>query len=174
MHSVPTTEAIFHCMGREGVHLEGPPPVFCVSSQSHQLSESDNQFSVICPTSTLTPNKAENGPQGQSGSSYSRCSRTPFKMGLGQSFNVPGGTGMHCGSLTPVISVTRSQQVTSSRWYQPAPFSPLPLQGLDPLSAKQAAKIYQLATEYQALGSDLAKQFQTICELEATNHTIFF
>ena len=39
---------------------------------------------------------------------------------------------------------------------------PLTLQGLDPLSAKQAAKIYQLATECQSLGSDLVKQFQTL------------
>ena len=97
---------------------------------------------------------------------------TPFKPGLGGSFNVPGGTGMGCGSLTPVTSVTGLQQVTSSRWHQPVSFSPLTLQGLDPLSTKQAAKIYQLATECQALGSDLAKWFQTICELEATHRTI--
>ena len=97
---------------------------------------------------------------------------TPFKMGLSRSFNIPGDAGMCCGSLTPVTSVARSQQVTTRRWHHPVPFSPLPLQGLDPLSTEQAAKIYQLATECQALGSDLAKQFQTICRLKASHHTI--
>ena len=42
-------------------HLEGPPPVFHASSQSHQLSESDNQFSFTCPTSASTPNRTESG-----------------------------------------------------------------------------------------------------------------
>ena len=41
---------------------------------------------------------------------------------------------------------------------------------MDTLNAEQAAEVYQLATECQALGSDLAKQFQTLCRLEATHH----
>ena len=94
---------------------------------------------------------------------------TPFETGLRGSFNIPGDTGMCHGSLTPVTSVARSQQVTSSGWHHPAPFSPLPLQGLDPLSTEQATKIYQHATECKALGSDLAKWFQTICGLEASH-----
>ena len=52
------------------------------------------------------------------------------------------------------------------------PFSPLPLQGLDPLSTEQATEIYQLATECQALGSGLAKWFQTICGLKVSHHTM--
>ena len=96
----------------------------------------------------------------------------PFKIGLSGSFNIPGDPGMHHGNLTPVTSVTGLQQVTSSRWHHPVPFSLLPLQGLDPLSAEQATKIYQLATECQALGSDLAKWFQTICELKASHQTV--
>ena len=51
------------------------------------------------------------------------------------------------------------------------PLSPLTLPGLDPLNAKQATEIYQLATECQALGSDLAKWFQTLCRLKATHRT---
>ena len=93
-------------------------------------------------------------------------------MALSRSFNIPGGAGMHRSSLTPETSVTGLQQVTSSRWQHPAPFSPLPLQGLDPLSTEQAAKIYQLATECQALGSDLAKWSQTICRLKASHNTM--
>ena len=152
-------------------HLEGPLQVFHASSQRHQLSESDDQFSFTCPTSASTPNRTESGLQGRSVSSDCRCSMTPFEMGLSGSFNIPGDVGMCCCSLTPVTSDARLQQVTSSGWHHPAPFSPLPLQGLDPLSAKQAAKIYQLATECQALGSDLAKWFQTICRLKASHHT---
>ena len=93
----------------------------------------------------------------------------PLQTGIKRSFNIPGDTGMCCSSLTPVNSIARLQQVTSSGWHPHAPFSPLALQGLDPLSAEQAAEIYQLATECQALGSDLAKQFQTICGLEASH-----
>ena len=96
----------------------------------------------------------------------------PFETELSGSFNIPGDAGMHCSSLTPATSVTGSQQVTSSGWHHPAPFSPLPLQGLDSLSTKQATEIYQLATECQALGSDLAKWFQTICGLKASHHTM--
>ena len=76
---------------------------------------------------------------------------------------------MSHGSLTPVTSVAGLQQVTSSRWHHPAPFSSLPLQGLDPLSTEQATEIYQLAIECQTLGCDLAKQFQTICRLKASH-----
>ena len=153
-------------------HLEGPPLVFHASSQSHQLSESDNQFSFTGPTSALTPNRTESGLCGRSVSSDSRHFMTPFKMGLSRNFNIPGDAGIHCVSLTPVTSVARSQQVTSSRWHHPAPFSSLPLQGLDPLSAEQAAEIYHLSTECQALGSDLAKRFQTICRLKASHHAM--
>ena len=52
------------------------------------------------------------------------------------------------------------------------PFSPFTLQSLDPLSTEQATEIYQLATECQALGSDLAKWFQTTCRFKATHHTV--
>ena len=97
---------------------------------------------------------------------------TPFEPGLSGSFNIPSDAGMRYSSLTPVTSIAGLQQVTSSRWHPPAPFSSLALQGLDPLSTEQAAKIYQLTTECQALGSDLAKWFQTICRLKALHHAM--
>ena len=43
---------------------------------------------------------------------------------------------------------------------------------MDTLSTEQATEVYWLATECQAMGSDLAKQFQTLCGLEATHHTM--
>ena len=125
MGSIPITEAILHRTGGEGAPSEGPPQVFRASSKSCQLSKSDNQFSFTCPTSASTPNRTENGLQGRSVSSDGRCSVTPLEMVLSRSFNIPGDAGMHCSSLTPATSVAGSQQVTSSGWHHPAPFSPL-------------------------------------------------
>ena len=152
-------------------HLEGPSMVFCASSQSHQLSKTDDQFSFVCPTSTSTPNKMESGFYALSTSSDSRHSMTPLEMGLSRSFSIQSYAGVCHGSITPVTSVTRSQQVTSSGWQPTVPFSPLTLQGMDTLSTEQAAEVYQFATECQALGSDIAKWFQTPCRLEAMHHT---
>ena len=92
---------------------------------------------------------------------------TPFEMGLSGSFSIPSYAGVHHSSITLATSVARLQQVTSSGWHLPALFSPLTLQGMDTLSTEQATEVYQLTTECQALGSDLPKQFQTLCMLEA-------
>ena len=51
------------------------------------------------------------------------------------------------------------------------PLSPFTLQGLDPLNTKQVAEIFQLATECQTLGSELAKWFQALCGLEVSHHS---
>ena len=95
---------------------------------------------------------------------------TPFETGLGGSFSIPGSIGICRGSLTPATSVSGSQHITSSGWHQDMPLSPVTLLGLDPLNAKQTTGIYQLATECQTLGSELAKWFQTLCGLEASHH----
>ena len=42
--------------------LEEPPMVFHTSSQSHHLSESDEQLSFTCLTSASTPSKTTGGP----------------------------------------------------------------------------------------------------------------
>ena len=152
--------------------IEMPSLAFCASSQSHQLSKTDDQFSFVCPTSTSTPNKMESGLCARSASSDSRHPMTPFKMGLSGSFSIPSYAGVCHGSITPMTSVAGSQQVTSSRWHLPAPFSPLTLQGMDTISTEQATEVYQLATKCQGLGSDLAKRFQTLCRLEAMHHTL--
>ena len=95
---------------------------------------------------------------------------TPFETGLCGSFSIPSDTVIHCSSLTPATSVSRLQHITSSRWNQAAPLFPLTLQGLDPLNTEQTTGLYQLATECQTLGSELAKWFQTLCRLEASHH----
>ena len=83
------------------------------------------------------------------------------------SFSYPGPTGLGCGSVTPMTSVAGSQWVTSSMWQLSRPFSSALPPSTDTFSAGQAAEIYQLATECQALGMELAKQFQNLSGLEA-------
>ena len=95
---------------------------------------------------------------------------TPFETELGGSFGIPSGIGICHSSLNPATSVSGSLHITSSRWHQAVPLSPLTLQGLDPLNAEQTAGIYQLATECQTLGSEFTKWFQTLCRLEASHH----
>ena len=151
--------------------LKEPPMIFHTSSRSHHLSQFDEQLSFSCLTSASTPSKTTGGPCPPSVFSDSRCSMTPFETGLGGSFSIPGSIGICCGSLTPATSVSRLQPITSSGWHEAMPLSPLTLQGLDPLNVEQTAGIYQLATECQTLGSELAKWFQTLCGLEASHHT---
>ena len=116
------------------------------------------------PTSISTPNKTRGGVCPCS-SSDDRCSMTPFKMGLYGWFSYPSCTGMCHSSVALMTSIARSQQVTSSRWHPTGSFSPLPSQAMDTLSTKQAAEIYQLASECQALASELTKQFQNLSRL---------
>ena len=81
--------------------IEVPSLAFCASSQRHQLSETDDQFSFICPT----PNKTESGPHAQSASNDGRHFMTPFKMGLSRSFSIPSYGGVLHSSISPVTSV---------------------------------------------------------------------
>ena len=92
---------------------------------------------------------------------------TPLDTLLCGSFNYPSLTGIGCDSVTPVTRITRSQHVTSSMWQPPRPFSLTLLPAMGTLSTGQAVEIYQLATECQALGAELAKQFQNLSGLEA-------
>ena len=97
-------------------------------------------------------------------------SLTPSKPGAGNSFAFPNSSAFCHTSLTPAPSTSGLQHITSSRWHPQVPLSPLHLQGLDPLTTDQATELYQLATECQALGSDLTKRFRTLWGLEATHH----
>ena len=152
-------------------HLENPPPTFNASSQSHQLNEMNDLLSLSGPADTSTPSKA--GMAGnclQTMSCDSRLYLTPSEPGAGNSIAFPNSLAFHHASLTPAPSTSGSQHVTSSGWHSQVPLSPLHLQGLDPLTMDQAAELYQLATECQALGSDLAQRFHTFCSLKATHH----
>ena len=84
---------------------------------------------------------------------------------------LPGPTGTGCSRVTPMTSVARSQWFTNSMWQLCGPFSPALMPAMDTLSTGQVAEIYQLATECQALGTELAKQFQNLSRLEAVHCT---
>ena len=156
--------------------LGEPSLTFNASSQSQHSSPSrylsERQPFFPGPQQHLYSNKTEGGPCIRSVSSNSRCSMTHFEMGLGRSFSIPSYAGVHHGSITPATSVARSQQVTSSGWHHSASFSPLTPQDTDTLSTEKATEVYQLAAECWALGSKLAKQFQTLSRLEAMHHTM--
>ena len=96
---------------------------------------------------------------------------TPLDTPLYGGFSYPGPIGAGHSSVTPVTSVAGLQWVTSSMWQLPGPFSPTLPPATDTLSTGQAAEIYQLATECQALGTELTKQFQNLSGLEAMHHT---
>ena len=123
-------------------------------------------------SSTSTPNKIGSMLHFHSNSTNSRHSMTPLDTSLYGSFSYPGSTDMGHGSITPTTSVAELQWVTSSIWQPPGPFSPTLMPAMDTLSTRQVAEIYQLATEYQALGTELTKQFQNLSGLEAVHHTM--
>ena len=97
---------------------------------------------------------------------------TPLDTLLYGSFSYPGPSSTGCGSITPVTSVAGSQHVTSSMWQLPGPFSPTLMPAMDTLSAGQVAEIHQPATECQALGIELTKQFQNLSGLEAVHRAV--
>ena len=88
-------------------HLEEPPQVFHTSSQSHQLSKSDEHLSLSGPADALTPSKMIAKSHIQSTSSDSRHSMTPFEPAIGGSFTFTSSLGLFC-SLTPATSVSGS------------------------------------------------------------------
>ena len=175
--SLPQKPSSTEWAGKEPC-LNGPSLTFNASSQSwhsspsRHLSETDDQASFMGPNSTSTPNKTGGAPYVQSVSSNSRHSMTPFEMGLGGSFSIPSYAGARHSSITPVTSIAGSQQVTSSRWHQSASFSPLTPQVTDTLSTEQATEVYELTAECSALGSELAKQFQTLSGLKSMHCTV--
>ena len=58
-----------------------------------------------------------------------------------------------------------------STWpHQATPLLPFTLQGLEPFNTEQTVGLYQLAMDCQTLGSELAKQFQTLWRFEASHH----
>ena len=81
------------------------------------------------------------------------------------SFSFYGQPGIGRGGATPsVMILAGSQQVSCTMWQL---LGVTPTHSMQTLTAEQSSKIFSLAVECQALGANLAKQFQTISSLKA-------
>ena len=83
---------------------------------------------------------------------------------MGSNFNLPGYPAVRLGSLTPFVPSTVSSHHVLSTW----PPNLFPSRPSTPwLTIDQANNIFGLASECQALGIRLAKDFQVLSGLEA-------
>ena len=107
------------------------------------------------------------------GSMESRCSWPPLDCSLYNNFYYSGpvGFGSGRGGVTP-RSVAGLQQVSSSILQSRVLFSPAALPAHCFLTPEQSAKVFHLGAECQAVGTQLAKQFQQLSGLEAMQHAV--
>ena len=129
----------------------------------HSLMGSlSDMIEPLAPFITSTP-LGQAGPRhGQTTSSDSRHSLALFFTSL--SFNLPGYPSVGLGSLTPSVPSIAGSHYVSSIWppnlFPSGPSTPR-------LTIDQANSIFSLASECQALGVKLAKDFQVLSGLEA-------
>ena len=116
----------------------------------------------LAPSITSTPLGKAGPREGQTNSSDSRYSSASLFTSM--SFNLPGFPSMGLGSLTPSVpSITGSHHISST--WPPNSFPSRP--STPQLTIDQANSIFSLASECQALGVKLAKDFQVLLGLEA-------
>ena len=117
------------------------------------------------PSITLTP-LGQAGPRhGCMTSADSRCSLASLFTSL--NFNLPSYPAIRLESLTPSVPSIAGSHHMSSTW----PPNLFPSRPSTPrLTIDQANNIFSLASECQALGLRLAKEFQVLSGLEATHH----
>ena len=121
-----------------------------------------NMIELLAPSIPSTPLGKAGPREGWMTSSDSRHSSA--SLFASSSFNLPSYPSMGLGSLTPSVpSITGSQHI-SSTW----PHNLFPSGPSTPwLTIDQANSIFGLASECQALGIRLAKDFQVLSGLEA-------
>ena len=119
----------------------------------------------LAPSITSTPLGKAGPREGQTISSDSRHSSA--SLFASTSFNLPGFLSMGLGSLTPSVpSIAGSHHISSTWPSNSFPSRPSTLW----LTIDQANSIFGLASECQALGIKLAKEFQVLSGLEAIHH----
>ena len=116
----------------------------------------------LAPSITSTPLGKAGHREGRTVSSDSRHSSA--SLFASSSFNIPGLPSMGFGSLTPSVPSIAGSHHISSTW---PPDSFPPSQSALHLTIDQATSLFGLASECQALGVRLAKDFQTLSGLEA-------
>ena len=116
----------------------------------------------LAPSITSTPLGKAGPREGRTISSDSRHSSA--SLFASSSFNIPRLPSMGFGSLTLSVPSIASSHYISSTWptdsFHSGPSAPW-------LTINQANSIFGLASKCQALGVRLAKDFQTLSELEA-------
>ena len=116
----------------------------------------------LAPSITSTPLGKAGPREGRTNSSDSRHSSA--SLFASSSFNLPGFPSVGLGSLTPSVpSITGSHHISSTWPPNSFPSGPSTPQ----LTIDQANSIFGLASECQALGVKLAKDFQVLSGLEA-------
>ena len=117
------------------------------------------------PSITSTPLGEASPRHGQMTSSDSRHSSA--LLFTSSSFNLPSYPSMGLGSLTPLVPNIAGPHHILSTWPPSLfPSGPSTLQ----LTIDQANSIFGLASECQALGVRLAKDFQVLSGLQAIHH----
>ena len=116
----------------------------------------------LAPFITSTPLGKAGPREGQMTSSDSRHSSA--SLFTSSSFSLPGYPSVGLGSLTPLVPSIAGFQHISSTWPPNlVPSRPSTLR----LTVDQANSIFGLASECQALGIRLIKDFQVLSGLEA-------
>ena len=117
------------------------------------------------PSITFTPLGQASPRHGRMTSADSRHSSA--LLFTSSNFNLPSYPAIRLGSLTPSVpSIAGFHHVLSTWPYNLFPSGPSTLQ----LTIDQANNIFGLASECQALGVKLAKDFQVLSGLEAIHH----
>ena len=123
---------------------------------------------LLAPSITSTPLGKAGPREGRVTSSDSRHSLASLFTSL--SFSLPSYPSMGLGSLTPSVpSITGSQHISST--WSPNLVTSRP--STPQLTVDQANSIFSLASECQALGIRLAKDFQVLSGLEAIHRNSF-
>ena len=114
------------------------------------------------PSITSTPLGKAGPREGRTNSSDSRYSSALLFASL--SFNLPSFPSVGLGSLTPLVpSIAGSHHISSTWPLNSFPSGP----STSWLTTDQANSVFSLASECQALGIKLAKDFQVLSGLEA-------
>ena len=129
------------------------------------MASFSNVIEPLPPSITSIPLGLAGPRHGQTTLSDSRHSLASLFASL--SFNLPSYPAVGLGSLTPLVPSIAGSHHISSTWppnlFPSGPSTPH-------LTIDQANNIFGLASECQALGVRLAKDFQVLSGLEAIHH----
>ena len=123
-----------------------------------------NVTELLPPSITLTPLGQASPRHGHTTSADSRHSTA--LLFTSPNFNLPGYPAIRLRSLTPSVPSIAGSHMSST--WSPSLFPSRP--STPRLTIDQANSIFSLASECQALGIRLAKEFHVLSVLEAIHH----